>query len=99
MEITRKNIIYHELIGLHVKIHESSSKPIIGLEGQVIDETMNMLVIKDQAGSVKKLLKSHHDFLFTLENGKKLLVPGKLIAGRPWDRLKNIKKRNFKNLI
>lgn len=98
MKITKKNIIYHELIGMPVKIHDSRSKPMIGLEGTVVDETMSTLVIENKEGQAKRLLKSHHDFLFKLKNGKILLVPGKLIVGRPWDRLKNMKKRSIRNL-
>ena len=49
----RKVIIVGELIGKHIKIINSNHKDIIGLCGIVIDETQNLIILKND----KKILK------------------------------------------
>jgi RNase P/RNase MRP subunit p29 len=44
------------LIGRKIKIVESPNKEIIGISGEVIDETKNMLIIKINKG-IKKIIK------------------------------------------
>jgi len=78
---------------LEVRVHDARCRSYIGMEGTVVDETARLLMIQDRAGKVKKILKNHVKFLFTLPDGSRILVLGKSILGRPWDRLKNIGKR------
>ncbi|MHA1792766.1 MAG: ribonuclease P protein component 1 [Promethearchaeota archaeon] len=99
MPINKKNIIYHELIGLKVKITSSPCDSLAGLAGMVIDETLNNLIIKKQDGSVKQILKKGNIFMFTLPDGEKIEVPGQYIIGRPWERLKHVGKKKYKNFI
>ena len=87
MKHTPRNIINHELIGLSVEVLESLAESYIGLKGKVIDETYNMLVLETSEGE-KKVLKSVSKFLFTLPNGRKVVVDGSILAGRPEERLK-----------
>lgn len=82
-----KNIIKHELIGLHVKILESKNKSLVGLEGQIVDETKNMLTIKTNKGE-KKVIKNHSTFELQLPNGEAVEVLGSILVGRPEARLK-----------
>lgn len=44
--ISSKNIFYHELIGLELKVVDSSNPSLIGLMGTVIDETKKTLLIE-----------------------------------------------------
>ena len=44
--ISSKNIFYHELIGLELKVVDSSNPSLIGLSGTVIDETKKTLLIE-----------------------------------------------------
>ena len=44
--ISSKNIFYHELIGLELKVVDSSNPSLIGLCGTVIDETKKTLLIE-----------------------------------------------------
>lgn len=44
--ISSKNIFYHELIGLELKVVDSSNPSMIGLSGTVIDETKKTLLIE-----------------------------------------------------
>ena len=86
-------IFRHELIGLNVKITKSKNKSLVGLSGKVIDETKNMFVIKTKEGT-KKIIKDQSTFIFSL-NGKKIEIEGKILVGRPEQRIKktHVKKR------
>ena len=87
MTISPFNLIRHELIGLEVEIIESSNKDQIGLKGIVIDETYNIIKIKTKQGE-KSIPKNIILFKFTLPNGEKVKVDGKLLLARPEDRIK-----------
>ncbi|MCD6563600.1 MAG: ribonuclease P protein component 1 [Thermoproteales archaeon] len=87
MKISPRNIIFHELIGLRVEIIDSSNKSQIGISGRVIDETANMLVIESDKGR-KMVSKKDVVIVFYLPTGEKVKVEGKVIVGRPEERLK-----------
>jgi len=87
MPITPYNLVRHELIGLKVRIKNSTNESQIGLEGTVIDETYNMLRIETEKGE-KSIAKNTSTFVFILPNGTKVEVDGKLLVARPEDRIK-----------
>lgn len=87
MPITPGNLVRHELIGLEVKIEKSTDKTHKGLMGKVIDESYNTLKI-DARGREKIIPKANTIFIFTLPNGVKVEVEGKVLIGRPEDRIK-----------
>jgi len=88
MPITPKNIIRHELISLPVRILKSTDQTQIGLKGVVIDETYNTLKIETKDGKEKTIPKANSTFVFTLPDKIKVEVDGKLLLGRPEDRIK-----------
>jgi len=87
MPITPYNLVRHELMGLKVKIKQSTNKSQVGLEGRVIDETYKMLKIETKKGE-KLIPKDITIFIFKLPNGTKVQVDGKILIGRPEDRIK-----------
>ncbi len=81
----------HELIGLEVEIIDAKIENYKGIHGIVIDETKNTLKIKTEKG-VKTVIKEFCTFLFYI-NGFIVKIDGKLLKGRPWERIKKrIKK-------
>lgn len=88
MAITPRNIAKHELIGLRVRISSSKNKSLKGLSGIVVDETHNTLVIKTENGKEKIVIKKVCVFDFTLPDGTVVSVDGRLLTGRPEDRIK-----------
>ncbi|MBT3984751.1 ribonuclease P protein component 1 [archaeon] len=84
--ITSNNIKKHELIGLDVEVVDSINKDLCGLKGKVVDETRNLIVLATNKGE-KKVLKKDATFMFKLEN-EKVEVDGKVLVGRPEERLK-----------
>ncbi|MBN2152061.1 MAG: ribonuclease P protein subunit [Candidatus Lokiarchaeota archaeon] len=95
MPITPNNVLFHELVGLHVSMHRPACVSLAGLEGTIVDETANTVVVQRPDGRIARVLKKHNTFNITLPSGKDVLVPGDLIVGRPWDRLKNIGKKQY----
>ena len=85
--ITPKNLIKHELIGLEVKIVKATNPTLKGRKGKVVDETYKMLVI-DVGNKEIKVAKKDCVFRFTLPNKIKVEVDGKLLVGRPEERIK-----------
>ena len=82
-----KDIVRDELIGLKMKVAGSKNNYAKGIEGKVIDETRNTLVVLTNDGSRKTLLKDQSLFQFNVNN-KIIQVEGKLLVGRPEDRIK-----------
>jgi len=95
MPITPKNILFHELVGLHVKLLRPACQSLAGLDGTIVDETANTVVVRRIDGRIARVLKKHNTFNITLPSGKDVLVHGDLILGRPWDRIKNIGKKTY----
>ncbi len=92
MKRTPKNIFYHELIGLRVKVIKHTDESLIDLEGRIVYETKNFLIIASKGG-LKKVSKKSGVFLLTLSDGVKVEVKGEKILARPEDRVKLIRKR------
>lgn len=85
--ITPKNLIRHELVGLEVRITESSNPSQAGLSGKVVDESRNMLLIETGDG-VRSFSKDECTFSFRIPTGEWVMVRGSLLVARPEDRVK-----------
>ncbi len=83
---TPKNIVRHELIGVHAEVTESSNKDSVGISGKIVDETQKTLMIRTSKG-LKKIQKSSVT-LKLMFDGYIVLVRGKSLYGRPEDRIK-----------
>ena len=82
--IKPSNVTRHELIGLKCEAH-----PKIGnakIDGRVIDETRNTLVMLTEKGK-RTLIKDKYNFVFRLPE-KSVKVNGAALIGRPKDRIK-----------
>lgn len=82
MPITPENLPKHELIGLECEVVESEDEGQVGISGEVLDETKNMLRIGN-----KQVEKETSVFRFTLPSGEKVKVDGELINKRPEERV------------
>ena len=78
-----KDFIKHEFIGGNLKVVKSKNEGLVGIKGKVIDETKNMFLLD----SGKRLIKGQSTFHITIGN-ETFDVEGKLLIGRPEDRLK-----------
>lgn len=86
MRITARNLLRHELIGLKVRVTDSTDPGLKGVEGEIVDETMKTLTIKK--GDRRLMVpKSNTRFAFSI-NGREVTVEGRALAGRPEERVK-----------
>ncbi|NJF25313.1 ribonuclease P protein component 1 [Thermococcus sp. Bubb.Bath] len=84
--VTRKNIVWHELIGLKAKVIRASHPELVGIEGYVLDETRNTLtILGDRVWTVPKDVA---EFEFKTAAGERIVVDGTKLVGRPEMRLK-----------
>ncbi len=91
MRITA-DIIKHEFIGTEGKVVESRNADNVGIKGRVVDETKSTLSIL-QKGKMKKIIKETAIFHFKFPDNTIVEIDGKLLTGRPEDRLKKNLKR------
>ncbi len=91
--ITPKNIFRHELVGLFVKVVNSTHEGFTGIEGKVVDETKNTILIETDK-TEKIVPKGVATFHFYLPDGNVVEIEGKIIIARPEDRIKK-KFRKF----
>jgi ribonuclease P protein subunit POP4 len=86
------DIIRHEFIGTEGKIAKSPHAGYVGLRGEVIGETKNTFIILHN-GRAKSVVKNSAVFNFKFSDGTIVEINGKLLVGRPEDRLKKTVKR------
>jgi len=91
MKIT-PDIIRSEFIGTEVKVAKSTHRDYVGISGKIIDETRNTFTIL-QKGKRKTVVKESSVFHFKFSDGTLVEINGKLLTGKPEDRLKKHIKR------
>jgi len=91
MKVTPE-IIRYELIGTKAKVAKSTSPSCVGITGKVIDETRNTLTLLHE-GKRKVIIKDSTVFHFSFPDGTVVEIDGKLLVGRPEDRLKKRLRR------
>jgi ribonuclease P protein subunit POP4 len=80
------NIARHEFIGLDVVVVDAQNKSLIGIEGEIVDETKNTFTIETKHGE-KKVFKKGAQFKTTVDH-KAVIIKGDILVGRPEDRIK-----------
>ena len=80
------NIVRHEFIGLDVVVVDANNKNLVGIKGEIVDETKNTFVIETVHGE-KKVLKKGTSFQVRLEK-QEIIIKGDILVGRPEDRIK-----------
>lgn len=83
--ITPQNVIRHELIGLSVRVADSSNPRQIGIEGTIVDESRNMLVIMTRNGQ-KRIQKRYATFDLRLPDDTLVRVDGSILVMQPEKR-------------
>ncbi|MHA1410219.1 MAG: ribonuclease P protein component 1 [Candidatus Odinarchaeia archaeon] len=80
------------IIGEKIKIIKSSDPTQEGIVGKIINETKNMLTLRKK-NRVILIPKKNVIISMNTPNGKKILVEGKKLLGKPEDRIKKIFRR------
>jgi len=86
------DIVRCEFIGTHAKISKSSHRGNVGISGKILDETRNTFTILHD-GKTKTIIKDANVFHFTLHDDTVVEIDGRILVGRPEDRLKKTIRR------
>ncbi|MGV8085532.1 MAG: ribonuclease P protein component 1 [Candidatus Bilamarchaeum sp.] len=87
--VNKKNLLFSTFIGLKVSIENSSDRKLIGITGIIVDETKNMVVIRNAGGSEVAIPKVSSYFKFYLDDGE-ITIKGADITYRPHERAKKV---------
>jgi ribonuclease P protein subunit POP4 len=85
-------ILSYEFIGTEMRITKSTSVSQVGLSGTIVDETRNTFVITGTTGP-KRVVKALITLNLIFHDNTIVEVEGKLLTGRPEDRLKKTIRR------
>lgn len=88
MKINPRNLVKHELIGLLVEVSESTHKEFVGISGIIVDETAKTIRVLSKDGKTRVIPKDVCTFTITLPSGIIVKVDGKVILGRPEERIR-----------
>ncbi len=91
MKIT-PDIIREEFIGTTGSVISSPHANYLGIKGEVVGETRNTFTIKD-GEKAKRIVKDQATIQFQFTDGTIVEIEGKLLQGKPEDRLKKTIKR------
>jgi ribonuclease P protein subunit POP4 len=92
MMTVNPSIVQREFIGLEVKVVKSSNPHVVGISGKVVDETRNTFTILHD-DERKVVIKDTSVFNFVLPDGTTVEIDGKIVIGRPEDRIKKRPRR------
>ena len=71
----------HELAGLHAEVVESRNADLVGIAGEIVDETMRTLIVAGASGT-KQVPKAAATFRFRT-GGERVIVDGERLVARP----------------
>jgi len=91
MKVT-PDVIRYEFIGTEAKVSKSTNPGYVGISGKIIDETRNTLTILHE-GKRKIVVKDSAVFNVKFSDGTIVEIDGKILVGRPEDRLKKHVRR------
>ena len=93
MKIT-PTTLQHEFIGLDAEVVRSLHPRYVGIKGKVLNETRNTLVILHN-NKKTMIIKNVAVFHFTMPDGAVVEINGKIIVGRPENRIKKRIRRRW----
>ena len=91
MKVTPE-IICHEFIGTEARVGKNTNVESAASWGKIVDETRNTFIILDK-GVRKMIAKDSTVFHFAFDDSTVVEVDGKVLTGRPEDRLKKSIRR------
>jgi ribonuclease P protein subunit POP4 len=89
MKITQQNVLAHELIGLRAEIVDSIDPSLKNLQGKIVYETKNLLLINANK-HIKKIPKNIVRLSLKLPDGYNCVINGSDLLGRPEDRVQRL---------
>jgi len=90
MTVTADNILSHEIIGLDVRLLESTDRRLEGLNGTVVFETRNTLSIRKNSDRIIQIPKQAAKRIEVQTRLGVCFISGSSLIGRPEDRLTRV---------
>jgi ribonuclease P protein subunit POP4 len=94
MNITPQNFLRHELVGLTTHIVESRDPHLLCKRGIILSESKEMIQLDTEGGPINAP-KGVCVFDITLPSRSVVRVEGKMLIGRPEDRVKKHLNRSW----
>ncbi|MFX1560385.1 MAG: ribonuclease P protein component 1 [Promethearchaeota archaeon] len=94
MRITPQNIVKHELVGLSTHVVESKDPNHVCRSGVIQSESKEMIQIGTESGPIS-IPKGICVFEMTLPDDTVVRIDGRLLRGRPEDRMKKRFNRSW----
>lgn len=94
MSIAPHDMVVNELVGLEAHVVESTDPGQVSRTGIIRSEARNVLGIESKSGIIM-IPKSTCVFEITLPDKTKVRVDGRLLQGRPEDRMKKRLNRSW----
>jgi len=91
MKVT-PDVLRYEFIGTEATVSKSRHPGYVGISGKIIDETRNTVTILHEEKR-KIIIKDSAIFHFKFSDGTIVEIDGKLLVGKPEDRLKRRVRR------
>jgi ribonuclease P protein subunit POP4 len=92
MTVNCQNVLFHEIVGLRVKIVESSDLTLQGSQGTIVFETKNTIFIRKDS-VVKQVSKGAAKRLQVQTPSCVCFISGSALIGRPEDRIARLNNR------
>ena len=80
------------LCGLKMEVKKSSSSELEGIKGIIEDETTNLIKLRTDKNSVW-IPKKDQIFEIVLEDGSIIIIEGRILLGKPENRVKKKLKK------
>jgi ribonuclease P protein subunit POP4 len=87
--ITAANIYAHELVGLRVRVVESTNSSLTGITGTVVIETKNTMTIRS-GNNTKQIAKSIAKKIEVTTPTGACFISGSSLIARPEDRVSRL---------
>ena len=95
--ITKANLAGHEWMGMQAKIVQANDPSQKGMQGRIVDEYQNMIVLETAKGE-KKIAKKGTQIEVVLNSTEKAVLDLSMLTERSEDRTKVFYKKFYKKM-
>ncbi|MCS7120606.1 MAG: ribonuclease P protein subunit [Nitrososphaerota archaeon] len=88
------SILQREFIGLEAKVVRSANPSKVGIKGRITNETKKTFTLLHN-GREKMIVKETSTFHVKFPDGTVIEIDGKVLIGRPEDRVKRVVRRRW----
>jgi ribonuclease P protein subunit POP4 len=83
----KSEVVRGEMIGRNIRVIDAKNRALIGIEGNIVDETRNTLIVETRRG--RKTLLKQQVTIETVNRGKSIKIVGSYLLKRPEERIRS----------